>query len=364
MFQIAPPTVRDIDENAGGVLYQVAVGNKKFDFIGTDVPLQFWTKCIIQTLTTSSILGYSIGFHHINDFVGDAMIKSSVYERSHPREPRPLTVDRTTDEIKIMCTECILSALKDITSDPFRFSRDRSPFSVVLSECVVATGVRSNDKIHNEEKRLADLFYSVKDQLFYMMIEAAHYAIISHYNHKTLSDDLNTIFERNYVGIRVKNGEFIFIEEETEYEEFIEPCLTILFHEGFDQANNHLCEAFDRCHEGDFENAVRESSLALESVVDQILEEFHIPLPEKKNDFMARFRLLKENGVAIFQDDSTGQFLQSIYSPYQGQKQHTRSGAYWPKSTDRRGGSPVCVRLYRFLHTVHRKILSEYQMIR
>ena len=315
MFQIAPPTVRDIDENAGGVLYQVAVGNKKFDFIGTDVPLQFWTKCIIQTLTTSSILGYSIGFHHINDFVGDAMIKSSVYERSHPREPRPLTVDRTTDEIKIMCTECILSALKDITSDPFRFSRDRSPFSVVLSECVVATGVRSNDKIHNEEKRLADLFYSVKDQLFYMMIEAAHYAIINHYNHKTLSDNLNTIFERNYVGIRVKNREFIFIEEETVYEEFIEPCLTILFHEGFDQANNHLYEAFDRCHEGDFENAVRESSLALESVVDQILEEFHIPLPEKKNDFMARFRLLKENGVAIFQDDSTGQFLQSIYSP-------------------------------------------------
>ena len=49
--------------------------------------------------------------------------------------------------------------------------------------------------------------------------------------------------------------------------------------------------------------------------MDQILNELHVPIPEKKNDFMARFRLLKENGVAIFQDDSTGQFLQSIYSP-------------------------------------------------
>ena len=243
------------------------------------------------------------------------MLRSSVYERSYPREPRPLTVDRTTDEIKIMCTECILSALKDITSDPFRFSRDRSPFSVVMSECVVSTGVRPNDKIPNEEKRLAELFYSAKDQLFYVLVEAAHHAIISHYSHATVSDDLNIIFERNYIGIRVKNDKFVFIEEEAEYGEFIEPCLTMLYHEGFDQANGHICEAFDRCHEGDFENAVRESSLALESVVDQILEEFHIPLPEKKNDFMARFRLLKENGVAIFQDDSTGQFLQSIYSP-------------------------------------------------
>ena len=184
-----------------------------------------------------------------------------------------------------------------------------------MSECVVATGVRPNDKISNEEKRLADLFYSVKDQLFYEMIEAAHYAIIIHYNHTTLSDDLNIIFERNYIGIRVKNGEFVFIEEKAEYEEFIEPCLAILYHEGFDQANDHLCEAFDRCHEGDFENAVLESSLALESVMDQILDDFHVHQPEKKNDFMARFRLLKENGVAIFQDDSTGQFLQSVYSP-------------------------------------------------
>ena len=214
-----------------------------------------------------------------------------------------------------MCTECILSALKDITSDPFRFSRDRSPFSIVLSECVVATGVRSNDKIHNEEKRLADLFYSVKDQLFYMMIEAAHYAIINHYNHKTLSDDLNTIFERNYVGIRVKDSVFVFIEEETEYEEFIEPCLTVLHEGGFDQANDHLCEAFDKRHEGDFNKAVMESSLALESVVNQILDEMNIPLPERKNDFMARFKLLNENGVAIFQDVDAGKFLQSVYSP-------------------------------------------------
>ena len=243
------------------------------------------------------------------------MLRLSVYERAHPREPRPLIVDRTTDEIKIMCTECILSALKDITSDPLRFSRNRNPFSVVLSECVVATGVRPNDKIINDEKRLADLFYSIKDQLFYEMVEAAHHAIISNYTHEDLSDNLNIIFERNYIGIRVKNDEFVFIEEEVEYEEFIEPCLTILNEGGFDQANDHLCEAFDSCHKGDFNKAVLESALALESVVNQILDENGISQPKKKNDFMARFKILKDNGIAIFLDYETGQFLQSVYAP-------------------------------------------------
>ena len=242
------------------------------------------------------------------------MIKKSVYERSYPKDPHPLTIDRTNDEIKIMCTECILSALKDITSDPHKFLRDRSPFSVILSDCIMATGIRPYES-SRDEIMLKDLFEAAKNRDFFELVEAAHYSIMEHYHHRFLADNLNTIFEKNYVGIRVKNGEFVFIEEETEYEEFIEPCLTILYHEGFDQANDHLCEAFDRCHEGDFENAVLESSLALESVVDQILDKLHIPLPEKKNDFMARFRLLKDNGVAIFQDDSTGQFLQSVYSP-------------------------------------------------
>lgn len=243
------------------------------------------------------------------------MLKSSVYERSFPTKPHPLTVDKTSDEIKIKCTECILSNLKDITSDPFAFSRNRSPFSVVISECVVATGVKPNDNILNDEKRLVDLFYSAKDQLFYKMVEAAHYAIISHYNHTTLSDDLNILFERNYIGIRVKNDEFVFIEEEIEYGEFIEPCLTILNEGGFDQADDHLCIAFDSCHEGDYNKAVLESALALESVVNQIMDEIGISQPKKKNDLMARFKILKDNGIAIFQDDETGHFLQSVYGP-------------------------------------------------
>lgn len=259
------------------------------------------------------------------------MLRSSVYERSFPKEPRPLTVDRTSDEIKIKCTECILSALKDITSDPFRFSRDRSPFSVVISECAVATGVRPNDKILNDEKRLADLFYSAKDQLFYEMVEAAHHAIISHYNHMILSNDLNIIFERNYIGIRVKNDEFVFIEEETEYEEFIEPCFTILNEGGFDQANDHLCKAFDSCHEGDFNKAVLESALALESVTNQILDEKGISQPKKKNDFMTRFKILKDNGIAIFLDDETGQFLQSVYSPIRARNNMPKISHEGPK---------------------------------
>lgn len=226
-----------------------------------------------------------------------------------------MTVERTTEEIKVMCTECIMSALKDVTSDPHKYLRSRNPFSTVLSECVMATGVRPSSKMTTDDKKLEDLLHSVRDEMFFTMVEAAHHAIINHYHHQSLSDDLNVIFERNYIGIRVKNDRFVFIEEETEYVEFIEPCLTILYLGGFDQANGHLCEAFDKCHEGYFNEAVMESSLALESVVDQILTELDIPKPEKKNDFMARFRLLKENGVAIFQDDSTGQFLQSVYSP-------------------------------------------------
>lgn len=243
------------------------------------------------------------------------MLKSSVYERARPREPIPLTIDKTTDEIKTMCTECIMSALRDIASEPAVFSGRRNPFSVVLSDCIMSTGIKPSSKSVIDEKKLEDLFYSCKDCMFYELLEAAHHSILDHYYSPELSDNLNTIFERNYVGIRVKDGVFVFIEEETEYEEFIEPCLTVLHEGGFDQANDHLCEAFDRCHEGDFNKAVMESSLALESVVNQILDEMNIPLPERKNDFMARFKLLNENGVAIFQDVDAGKFLQSVYSP-------------------------------------------------
>lgn len=245
------------------------------------------------------------------------MLKSSVYERARPREPIPLTIDRTTDEIKIMCTECIMSALRDIKSDKLAIMRFRDPFSVVLSDCIMSTGIKPSSKNPIDEKKLEDLFYSNKDRMFYELVEAAHHSIFENYHCRELSDDLNTIFERNYVGIRVKDGEFVFIEEEMEYEEFMEPCLTILHDGGFDQANDHLCEAIDKCHEGDFNKAVLESSLALESVVNQILDEMNIQLPEKmrKNDFIGRFKLLKENGVAIFQDDEAGKFLQSVYSP-------------------------------------------------
>lgn len=243
------------------------------------------------------------------------MLKSSVYERARPREPIPLTIDKTTDEIKIMCTECIMSALRDIASIPAGFSGRRNPFSIVLSDCMMSTGIKPGNKSPIDEKKLEDLFYSNKDCMFYELVEAAHHSILEHYHSPRLSDNLNTIFERNYVGIRVKDGMFVFIEEETEYEEFTEPCLIVLHEGGFDQANDHLCEAIDKCHEGDFNKAVLESSLALESVVNQILNEMNIPLPEKKNDFVARFKLLKENGVAIFQDDEAGKFMQSVYSP-------------------------------------------------
>lgn len=242
------------------------------------------------------------------------MLKSTVYDRARPREPIPLTIDRTTDEIKTMCTECILSALRDIKSDELTI-RFRDPFSVVLSDCIMSTGIKPNSKSPIDEKKLEDLFYSNKDRMFYELLEAAHHSILENYHSRDLSDNLNTIFERNYIGIRVKDGEFVFIGEETEYEEFIEPCLTILHEGGFNQANDHLCEAFDKFHEGDFNKAVLESSLALESVVNQILVEMNTPLPEKKNDFATRFKLLKEKGVAIFQDDDAGTFLQSIYSP-------------------------------------------------
>lgn len=243
------------------------------------------------------------------------MLRSSVYERARPREPIPLTIDKTTDEIKTMCTECIMSALKDIKSDKLAIWGSRDPFSVVLSDCIMSTGIKSNSKSPFDENKLEDLLYSNKDCMFYELVEAAHHSIIENYHDQELSDDLNTIFERNYVGIRVKDGVFVFIEEETEFEEFTEPCLTVLHEGGFDKANDHLCEAFDVCHEGDFNKAVLESSLALESVINQILYEMNIPQPERKNDFVARFKLLKENGVAIFQDDSTGQFLQSVYHP-------------------------------------------------
>lgn len=243
------------------------------------------------------------------------MLESTVYERARPRTPVPLTVDETTEEIKNMCTGCIMSALKDVTSDPFEFNRDRDPFSVVLSECVMVCGKWPNEKKHREEDQLKELFLSTDGPEFFELVEAAHHTIVHSYHHMSISDNLNIIFRRTNIGIRVKNGRFIFLKEETEFTEFIEPCLTILHEWGFDRANDHLCEAFDRCHAGDFNRAVSESSLALESVINQILDEEHIPQPEKKNDIMGRFKLLKQNGIAIFLDDSTGQFLQSVYSP-------------------------------------------------
>lgn len=245
------------------------------------------------------------------------MLKDSLYERGQPRKPIPITIDKTTDKIKTMCIECILSTLRGVDSDSFRILDESNPFLIVLSNCIKTTGVRSESKSLIDEKKLEDLLYSCNDNTFYEMLEVAYHSIFEYYHSfsSQLSDDLNTIFERNYVGIRAINDIFVLIEEKTEYEEFIEPCLTILHGEGFDQANNHLCEAFDRYHEGDFKKAVMESSLALESVVNQILDELDIPKPEKNNKFDVKFRLLKENGVAIFQDYEVERFLQSVYAP-------------------------------------------------
>ena len=243
------------------------------------------------------------------------MLDSSVFERSQPKKPMPLILDKTTDKIKNMCTECIMSALADIKSDPFPLMRERDPAHVVFSECVKFTGYVPKTLLKSNETNLLNLLNSMNNQNYYELLECAHHTLINKYNYEPINKDLNTIFKRNNIGIRINNNSFYFIKEERVYNEFIEPCLTLLYCEGFHKSNNLLTEAFDKLHEGDFKNAVLKSSLALESTLNHILSLMRIPEPEKKNNFAKRINLLRENGMELYLDEPTENFIQSIFSP-------------------------------------------------
>lgn len=122
------------------------------------------------------------------------MLDSSVFERSYPKKPKPLTVYETTEKVKNMCTECVISALKCMSQSIFSLT-DVDPFYLVYSECVMFSGIEPDVLVKSYQTNLSNLFKSVYGQDFYEILESAHHSIITHYNYFDISQNLNTIFE-------------------------------------------------------------------------------------------------------------------------------------------------------------------------
>ena len=245
------------------------------------------------------------------------MIEETLYQK------KKLSKDHTSfdsidvsKQFKDSCITAIRKALYDESTSFARFDTE-NPATVIVLECASFSGkVVSHDII--TPKDLNTVLGSIDGPLFIETLEdACHEMYTNHYCYDKLEQSLNVIFKRNNMPFKCNNGQFIDSSEETLYKEVVAPCLSILSNNGFETADGLLRESFRKYHENDNKEAILKCGMALDSVLDKMINDNNLSFSGSNNDFNGKMILLKNQGfLPDFYDKDFGNHLKELlHSP-------------------------------------------------
>lgn len=228
------------------------------------------------------------------------MLEYSVYERQLGSRVDEININRTSDVFKQSAINCVLLSLYDavngVSFNPFPPKGDE-PYLVLLYECMAHSGGNTGD-IKDPKLNLTDYFMSFNDERFIELLENASNVLYERgYDYSRFEKNINIIMRKNGVGFKCIKGSFYPSEEQKMFAEIIKPCFDILVDTGFKNADNLLKQSFQCYRDGDNKNAIHHSCMALDSVIDQIMDESSIQKPKSKNDYQAKINLIVEKGL-------------------------------------------------------------------
>lgn len=140
-------------------------------------------------------------------------------------------------------------------------------------------GVNNLMKLFHTTKN--DVFLDILDLTYQVMYDCLYHTQNPYYNHYV--DLQNEIFKRNGIGYRLIEGCLIPIFEEVIHENVTVPTFRLLRDLGYEDASRYLVSAYDRFYHSDNGGAIIEATNALESTINQIMDEHNIEPKGSKN---------------------------------------------------------------------------------